>query len=78
MFVLSPHYPWYFSLLALPAVLAPASSVLWLTIAAPVLYLDDVHDNVLWPAVVFLPFVVLLAIDLFRAGPQPVLAAKGS
>ncbi len=78
MFVLSPHYPWYLSLLALPAVLAPARGVLWLTISAPVLYLDDVHDNVLWPAVVFLPFIALLVIDLFRAGPQPVLAAKGS
>lgn len=66
MVALSPHYPWYLAGLALPAVLAPAPSVLWLTIAAPVLYLDDWHDKVIWPSLLFLPFFALLALELLR------------
>ncbi len=78
MVVLSPHYPWYLAGLALPAVLAPAWSVLWLTIAAPVLYLDDWHDKVIWPCLVFVPFAVLLTLELRRAALHPALDAKGS
>ena len=78
MVVLSPHYPWYLAALALPAVLAPAPSVLWLTIAAPVLYLDDWHDKVIWPSLLFLPFAVLLARDILRAALHPAFAAKES
>jgi len=63
--VLSPHYPWYLTMLVLPSVLVPTWSALWLTIAAPLLYLDHGHDQVLWPALVFLPALPLLAIDLF-------------
>ena len=66
MVALSPHYPWYFAGLALPAVLAPVPAVLWLTIAAPVLYLDHGHDELLWPALVFLPFAALLAWTVLR------------
>ncbi len=60
MAALSPHYPWYFAGLALPAVLAPVPAVLWLTLAAPVLYLDHGHDELIWPALVFLPSMALL------------------
>ena len=66
MVALSPHYPWYFAGLALPAVLAPVPAVLWLTLSAPVLYLDHGHDEVVWPALVFLPFAALLIRDLLR------------
>lgn len=76
-FALSPHYAWYFAGLALPAVLAPSFAVLWLTVAAPLLYLDDWHDQIIWPSLVFLPFVALLARELWRMGPHPALAAKG-
>lgn len=75
---LSPHYPWYFTAVAVPAVLAPVPSVLWLTLASPVLYLDHGLDEVIWPALVFLPFAVLLARELRRPELPPVLAAKGS
>ena len=71
MLALSPHYPWYLAPLALPAVLAPAWSVLWLTVSAPLLYFDDWHDKVIWPSLVFLPCAALLPIDLLRRQPAP-------
>ncbi len=78
MAALSPHYPWYLTVLALPAVLAPRPSALWLTLAAPALYLDPNHDRVLWPALVFLPFAGLLIFDLLRhARSAPPLAIHG-
>ena len=77
MVAVSPHYPWYFAGLVLPSVLAPSWSVLWLTIASPVLYLDDWHDKVIWPSIVFLPFAVLLAFERRGIGSAPALAAKG-
>ena len=80
MAALSPHYPWYFTALTIPSVLAPAPSVLWLTLSAPVLYLDHGLGNVAAPAIVFVPFAILLARDLLRrrAAPRPALAVKGS
>ncbi len=78
MAALSPHYPWYLTVLALPAVLAPRPSALWLTLAAPALYLDPNHDRVLWPALVFLPFAALLIFELLRhARSEPLLAIHG-
>jgi len=75
---LSPHYPWYFTALTIPSVLVPVPSVLWLTLAAPVLYLDHGLGDVAAPTIVFVPFVVLLARELLRrrANSQPALAAK--
>ncbi len=80
MAVLSPHYPWYFTALTIPSVLAPVPSVLWLTLAAPALYLDHGLGDVAAPAIVFVPFAILLARDLLRrrATPRPALAVKGS
>ncbi|MBC7801557.1 MAG: hypothetical protein H7Z10_13120 [Gemmatimonadaceae bacterium] len=76
---LSPHYPWYFTAVAIPAVLTPMPSALWLMLSSPVLYLDHGLDEVIWPAIVFIPFVLLLARDVRRrSDPQPALAAKGS
>ena len=79
MFALSPHYPWYFTAFALPMVLAPAPSAVWLTLAAPVLYLDQALGQVGPPAALFIPFVCLLAFDLFRRRAGSVLqpAATG-
>ena len=62
--VLSPHYPWYLTMLVLPAIVFPFASVLWPTLAAPLLYLDFARGQVLWPAIVFLPALPLLAFDL--------------
>jgi len=66
MFVLSPHYPWYLTALAVPCVLAPSRPAVWLMGAAPLLYLDDRLMQVAAPAVVFLPAAALAAYDLFR------------
>lgn len=77
MAALSPHYPWYLAVLAWPAVLAPRPSALWLTLAAPALYLDPDHDQIVWPALVFLPFAGLLAWDLLRPARLTPLPAPG-
>ncbi len=77
--LLSPHYPWYLAMLVLPAALLPAGAALWPTVAAPLLYLDHSRDTVLWPALVVLPSLPLLAIDLLarRRMPPPALFANG-
>ena len=77
MAALSPHYPWYLAVLAWPSVLAPRASALWLTLAAPAMYLDPNHDQVLWPAMVFLPFAGLLAWEWLRPARLPLPAALG-
>ena len=68
--VLSPHYPWYFPWLGLFAVLAPALSVLWLSVAPLVLYLDPWHEFFLWPSIVYAPAILLAVFDI-RAGILP-------
>ena len=68
--VISPHYPWYFPWLGLFAVLAPARSVLWLSVAPLVLYLDPWHEFFLWPSLVYAPALLLAALDL-RSGILP-------
>ena len=63
---LSPHYPWYIAWLAWFACIRPWPSILWLTWTAPLLYLDESHDTVLWPALIYIPFAMLAIWDLFR------------
>ncbi len=63
MVALSPHYPWYFAWLAVPAVLAPSPALLWLAAAPLLLFLDPIPgDRFLWPALVYLPAALLLAV----------------
>ena len=77
--ILSPHYPWYLTMLVLPAVVVPAWSALWPSLAGPLLYLDSGLDELVWPAIVFLPALLLLAIDLRsrRRVHTPALPASG-
>jgi alpha-1,6-mannosyltransferase len=80
MAVLGPHYPWYYPWLALPAALAPFASVIWLSVAPLLLTLSQ-DDRVALPATVFLPAILLAALDVRRAGgprtgPAPVLAER--
>jgi hypothetical protein len=74
-FAISPHYPWYFAWLAVPAVLAPAPVLIWLSAAPMLMYLDTFGDRLVWPSVVFVPAILLalLSVGLNRAGRRPRL-----
>jgi hypothetical protein len=74
VFVVSPHYPWYYAWLALPACLVPWPSLLWLSAAPMFLYCDPWHDEILIPTAVFVPAIILAARDLWRARTHPVFA----
>lgn len=74
---LSPHYPWYYTAVIVPSVLAPNPGVLWLTLAAPALYLDHGLGNVAMPAIVFVPFLILLARGKWRREPPAPSAERG-
>lgn len=76
MAALSPHYPWYLAWLALPACVAVVPSALWLTVSAVLLYLDPYHQRLLWPALVWVPYAILLARELRGRYPlhRPALA----
>jgi alpha-1,6-mannosyltransferase len=71
-FGISPHYPWYFAWLAVPCVVAPCPSVLWLATAPVLLYLDTYGDRFVWPSVVFAPAVVLALAELLRPAAEPI------
>ncbi len=66
MLALSPHYPWYLTALALPAVASLQPAALWLMVAAPLLYLDEALVQVWAPVVVFVPALLLMP---FRRAP---------
>jgi alpha-1,6-mannosyltransferase len=65
-FAISPHYPWYFAWLAVPCVLAPRPSVVWLSSAPILTYLDTFGDRFFWPSVVYVPAILLAAGSLLR------------
>jgi hypothetical protein len=71
MVAVSPHYPWYYPWLAVPAVLAPVRASIWLGAAAILLYLSPLHERFIWPSLVFVPALILAAMDLRRV-PAPV------
>ncbi len=62
---ISPHYHWYFAWLALPAVVAPSRTLLWLA-TAPLLLIEEpvAGDRFFWPSLVYLPAILLLMADL--------------
>lgn len=62
--VLTPHYPWYLTMIVLPAVVAPGWGALWPSVAGPLLYQDFGLSDPWWPAVVYLPAMVWLAIEI--------------
>ena len=64
VFVISPHYPWYFAWLAVPCVVAPSPAVLWMATAPILLYLDTFGDRFLWPSVVYVPPIALAFVSL--------------
>ena len=66
-FAISPHYPWYFAWLAMPCVLAPTPSVLWMATSPILLYLDTFGDRFIWPSVVFVPALGLACASLLTS-----------
>ena len=74
--LLSPHYPWYFAWLIIFACLIPSAALLWLTLASFLLYLVPVGSQLvrdrhrfLVESIIYVPFVALAAIDLWRQQP---------
>ncbi|HEY8289367.1 MAG TPA: glycosyltransferase 87 family protein, partial [Acetobacteraceae bacterium] len=63
---ISPHYPWYFAWLALPAVLTPYPAVVWLSATPVLLYLDTHGDRFGWPSIIFVPAILLALWQLRR------------
>jgi len=71
--LLSPHYPWYFAWLIVFACLIPSASLVWLTLASFLLYLVPVGSQLvrdrqrfLVESAIYVPFLALAAIDLWR------------
>jgi hypothetical protein len=78
---ITPHYAWYFVWLALPSCLAPMPSVIYLSAAAILQYHDPYDDRVLQFSAIYLPFLALVVIDLWRRRihrPAPIEAAARS
>lgn len=75
LIALSPHYPWYLGWLAPFACLAPLPSVLWMLAAAPLLA-HGAFEHLAVPGAVYLPAVVLAAIDMCRPLPVPPQAVR--
>ena len=63
---LSPHYPWYYAWVCVPAVIAPQRSALFLGVASLLFYLDPLHERFIWPALVFVPTLALAILDIRR------------
>lgn len=75
MVAVSPHYPWYFAWLALPVVIAPTPSVIWLSVSPVILYLDPGSEHSLWGAFVYVPAIGLAAFEFWKnRRPHPALA----
>ena len=66
LIVLTPHYPWYVTMAVLPAVVAPGWGALWPSVMGPLMYQDYGLSDPWWPAVVYLPAMAWLAIEVRR------------
>lgn len=73
MFLLSPHYPWYFTWLVVFACLVRSAALAWLTLASFLLYLVPVGSQLIWDrprlvveSALYVPFLLLAAGDLWR------------
>ena len=66
MVLISPHYPWYFAWLALPAVVAPSAAVIWLSVAPVILYLDPGTEHAFWGSFIYLPAIGFAAVAQWK------------
>jgi len=67
MVLVSPHFPWYFAWLALPAVIAPLRSVIWLSVSPVILYLDPGTEHAFWGTFVCAPAIALAGFELWKS-----------
>ncbi len=74
LIVLSPHYAWYYAWLAVPCCICPLRSVIYLSAAALLLYLNPLDEHFFWPSLVFVPCIALAVIDWRR----PLAGAWGT
>lgn len=63
---LSPHYAWYYCWLLIPACIVALPSVIYLAAASLLLYLNPGHTQLFWPALVYGPFLLMAAYDVWR------------
>jgi hypothetical protein len=79
---LSPHYPWYYAWLLIPACVAPRASILYLVTASPLLYLNPSHTGLFWPSLLYGPFLALAALELWGRkipfGLRPLKSTEGA
>ncbi len=68
---IGPHYPWYFAWLALPSCLNARWSIVWLSVAPVLLYLDPWHERFFWASAVYLPAGLLALGALWHASWRP-------
>jgi hypothetical protein len=78
MLGISPHYPWYFPFLLLPACVVAAPAAIYLVTASVLLYLNPTHTGPFWPAMVFLPAAALAAGEFLTARPAVSPAPAGA
>ncbi|WP_375461971.1 glycosyltransferase 87 family protein [uncultured Enterovirga sp.] len=64
--IVTPHYYWYYAWLALPCVVAPIQAVIWLSSAPLLLVIDPLNERFLWPALVFMPALVIAGRSMWR------------
>jgi hypothetical protein len=69
--LLSPHYPWYFAWIVPFLCFAPFTSVLYLTVASPLLYFvpggpDPEGARTGFEAAIYGPFAVLAGLELWH------------
>jgi alpha-1,6-mannosyltransferase len=74
---LTPHYDWYYAFLLVPACIAADAATLWLATASVLLYLNPNHTNLFWPALVFTPYVVLMAAKLWARPGLAIAPQEG-
>ena len=79
---ISPHYPWYFAWVALPCCVCARWSIIWLSVAPLLLYVDPWNERFFWPCLIYLPAAVLGLGEWWRAAASRPLdgikAVQGS
>jgi len=78
MLGISPHYPWYFAFLLVPACIVPSPATLYLVTASFLLYLNPTHTQLFWPSIVFGPYAVLAAWQFFAKHPAMAAVHQGA